>query len=154
MAAGPWVIYNDFLVNFGLKLINLDTDDFKVALFDSSSIAINEAVVGAGYTAFAADGHEVPNGNGYTTGGEDAANPTYVGGGATATGTFDTDNVSWTGADDGFTARAAVLYSDTSVGKLAVAYCLLDSTPQDLTVGAGEQITLAISTVFVLSKAA
>lgn len=144
MAAGPWVIYNDFIAQSYKKVFDLDaTDTVKVALVLSTSNAINKALVGATYGALT---NEVANGNGYTTGGATAASPVIAGGGATATITFDTSNVSWTGSGAGFTARAAVIY-DSTTGDL-IAYCLLDSTPADVTVASGVTLTITIANVF------
>lgn len=152
-APSQFFIYADWLVTLGQKKVDLANDTFKCALFASTSSAINAAVVGATYTAFAANGHEVANGNGYTTGGAACATPTWVGGGATPTGTFDTANPSWTASGAGFSARAAVIYDDTATGKPAVAYCLLDSTPADVNVAAGNTLEIDIANVFVMSKA-
>ena len=144
MAAGNWVIYNDFIAQSYKKIMDLDaTDTIKVALVTSSSNAINKALVGATYSALT---NEVANGNGYTTAGATASSPVIAGGGATATITFDTGNVSWTGSGAGFTARAAVIY-DSTTGDL-IAYCLLDSTPADVSVASGVTLTLTIANVF------
>lgn len=144
MAAGNWVIYNDFIAQSYKKVMNLNAaDTIKVALVTSSSNAINKALVGATYGALT---NEVANGNGYTTAGATAGSPVIAGGGATATITFDTANVSWTGSGAGFTARAAVIY-DSTTGDL-IAYCLLDSTPADVTFAAGVTGTLSIANVF------
>ncbi|SRR5260370_19750533 len=147
MAAGQWTIYNDFLLNEGKKLIDLANDVFKCALFTAASIAINKAVVGANYTAFAADAHEVGSGTGYTTGGA-AVTPSWVGGGAVSISTFSASNPVWTASGAGFTARAAVIYSSTSAGKLAVAYALLDATPADVVVTAGNSLTVQVNQIF------
>lgn len=144
MAAGNWIIYNDFIAQSYKKVFNLNaTDTIKVALVLSTSNAINKALVGAIYSSVT---NEVANGNGYTTAGATATSPVIAGGGATATITFDTANVSWTGSGAGFTARAAVIY-DSTTGDL-IAYCLLDSTPADVTVASGVTMTLTIANVF------
>lgn len=145
-AAGPWVVYNDAKLNSWKANFALQSDSFKVALFTSASVAIAATVTPATYASFASDGHEVSNGNGYTTGGAAAGSPTLTGGGATGTITFDTADVSWTGTGAGFTARAAVLY-DTTTG-FAIAYCLLDSAPADVTVSAGNTLAIQIANVF------
>jgi hypothetical protein len=144
MAAGNWVIYNDFIAQSYKKVMNLNASDAcKVALVLSTSNGINKALVGATYSALT---NEVGNGNGYTTAGAAASSPVIAGGGATATITFDTANVAWTGSGAGFTARAAVIY-DSTTGDL-IAYCLLDATPADVTVAAGVTLTLTIANVF------
>lgn len=147
MAAGPWIIYNDFIAQSYKKVMDLDaTDTVKVALVLSTSNAIDKALVGAIYSSIT---NEVANGNGYTTAGATASSPTIAGGGATATITFDTGNVSWTGSGAGFTARAAVIY-DSTTGDL-IAYCLLDSTPANVTVASGVTLTITIANVFSAS---
>lgn len=147
-APSAWIIYNDFLKQIGSKLIDLAGDTIKMCLVASTSNAINAALVGATYGSIT---NEVANGNGYTTGGVTLTGQTWVGGGATPTGTFDTGNGSWTGATAGFSARAAVVY-DSTTGDL-IAYCLLDSTPADVTWAAGNTIEVDIANLFVLSKA-
>jgi hypothetical protein len=144
-AAGPWVIYNDFKANAFKKLMDLTADSFKVALVLSTSNAMNAALVSANYATIT---NELTTANGYTAGGAAAASPTLTGGGAVATVTFDTADVSWTASGAGFTARAAVLYDDTSTNKNLIAYCLLDSAPADVTVAAGNTLTLQITNVF------
>lgn len=147
MAAGPWIIYNDFIAQSYKKVMDLGaTDTVKVALVLSTSNAIDKALVGAIYSSIT---NEVANGNGYTTAGATASSPTIAGGGATATITFDTGNVSWTGSGAGFTARAAVIY-DSTTGDL-IAYCLLDSTPANVTVASGVTLTITIANVFSAS---
>jgi hypothetical protein len=146
-APGPWVLYNQFKKQLGLAQFTLNADTFYVALFTSASSAINAAVSVATYAAFASDGHEVGNGNGYTTGGVAVATPTWTG---TSTLTFDVGNPSWTASSSGFTARAAVLYDSTTVGgtNYAIAYMLLDSTPADVTTAAGNTLTINVSNIF------
>ncbi len=144
MAASAWLIYNDFKATAFKKVMNLNASDtIKVALVTSSSNAINVALVSAVYGTL---NNEVANGNGYTTAGATAASPVIAGGGATSTITFDTGNVTWTGSGAGFTARAAVIY-DSTTGDL-IAYCLLDSTPADVTVASGVTLTITIANVF------
>jgi hypothetical protein len=148
--AGPsaWLIYNQFKTNIGKKLLDLSVDTFKVALFTSPSSAINVAVSPATYTAFAADGNEVANGNGYTTTGVSVGVGTWTG---TSTLTFDSADATWTASGAGFTARAAVLYDSTSAGKEAVCYCLLDSTPANVTVSSPNTLTLQIANILTLT---
>jgi hypothetical protein len=145
MAAGNWVIYNDFIATSYKKKMDLTADTIKVILVTSASNAINKALVSAQYATV---NNELTTANGYTAGGAAATSPTITGGGATATITFDTANVSWTGSGAGFTARAAVMYDDTSTNKDLIAYFLLDSTPADVTVASGVTMTITIANVF------
>ncbi len=146
MSAGNWIIYNDFIASSYEKVMNLNASDtLKVVLVTSSSNAINKALVTAQYSNVT---NELSTSGGYTSGGATASSGAIVGGGATATITFDTGNVSWTGSGGGFTARAAVMYDDTSSNKDLIAYFLLDSTPADITVAAGITLTITINNVF------
>lgn len=135
-APGAWTIYNTFKTQLGDAGVNFGSDTFKIALFTSSSIAINAAVSPATYSAFASDGHEVANANGYTTGGVTVA-VTWTG---SSTLTLGSANASWTATGGSITARAAVLY-DSTTGQ-AVAYFLLDATPADVTVASGNTLTI------------
>jgi len=147
MAVGPWVIYNDFKAQLNKKVMNLNAaDTIKYALVLSTSNAINAALVGATYGALT---NEVANGNGYTTGGATAASPTIAGGGATATITFDTGNVAWTGSGAGFSFRAVVAV-DSTTGDL-IAYALGDTAPADVTVNPGVTFTLTVANVYSLT---
>jgi hypothetical protein len=141
MAAGNWTFTNGTRTSLLNGTFDLDSDTFKIALFTSSSN------IGASSTTYAGVTNEVSNGNGYTTGG-----PTVTGSlSGTTTVTFDTtDPAVWTASGSGFTARYAVLYE---VGGNVVCYCLLDNTPADVTVTAGNTLTLTInaSGVFTLA---
>ncbi len=147
MAAGNWVLLNDFKLNTYKKLIHLGTDTIKVGLATSAS-NLASTLTPSGYTDVT---NELSTSGGYTAGGATVASPTLTGGGATSTITWDTDNVSWTGSGGGFTARFAFIYSDTASGKQVIAYCLLDSTPADVTVAAGVTLTITIANVFSAS---
>ena len=146
MAAGNWIIYNDFIANSYKKVYNLNaTDTIKCALVTSGSNAIDKAMVGAVYGSIT---NELATANGYTAGGATAASGAIAGGGATATITFDTANVAWTGSGAGFTARALVMYDDTAASKQLIAYFNLDGTPADVTVPSGVTLTVTIANVF------
>lgn len=147
MAAGPWVVYDKFKLALGNKLVDLDSDTIKVALFTSSSNAGSAALATATYAALT---NQVANGNGYTTGGVTVAS-TYLNAGGTLT--FDIADPSWTAAGGAITARFAVIYSDTAASKDLIAYCLLDSTPADVSVTAGNTLAIEIAAggVFTLA---
>lgn len=146
MAAGPWVVYNDFKASAYKKLMDLNGGDtIKVMLVASTSNAMNAALVSA---VKATVTNELSTSGGYTAGGATAGSATISGGGATATATFDTANVSWTGSGSGFAARAAVMYDDTAASDNLIAYMLLNSTPADVTILTGEQLILTIADVF------
>jgi hypothetical protein len=145
MAAGPWTIYNEFKATYGLKAMNLNTDAMKVALFLSTSNCGNAALATAQYATLTNQHTAV---NGYATGGVACA-PSYSQTAGTAT--FDTADATWTASGGSIVARFAVLYDDTSTNKDLIAYCLLDSTPADVTTTTGNTLTIQIANVFTLT---
>lgn len=141
MAAGNWTFTNGTRTSLVDGTFDLNSDTFKIALFQSTSN------IGASSTTYAGLTNEVANGNGYTTGGNSVTGSLS----GTTTVTFDTtDPAVWTASGAGFSARYAVLYE---VGGNVLAYCLLDSTPADVTVTAGNTLTITInaSGVFTLA---
>ena len=56
--------------------------------------------------------------------------------------------VSWTASGGSIVARFAVLYE---VSGDVLAYCLLDSTPADVTTTAGNTLTISAGNVFSLA---
>lgn len=141
MAAGPWVFTNASRTSLLNGTFDIDTDTWKMALFLSTSN------IGAGSTTYAGLTNEHANGNGYTTGG--AAISLTLSGTTTVTVDVATDPV-WTASGAGITARFAVIYE---VGGNVLCYCLLDSTPADVSVTAGNTLTVAAhsSGVFTVS---
>jgi hypothetical protein len=140
-APGAWVFTNAARTNLLNGTHDIDSDTWKMALFQSTSD------IGAASTTYAGVSNEVANGNGYTTGG--VAITLTLTGTTTVTVDIQTDPT-WTGADDGFDARFAVIYE---VSGNVLCYCLLDATPADVTVEAGNQLTIAAhaSGIFTLS---
>lgn len=141
MAAGAWTFTNNSRTYLLDGTFDLNTDSLKIALFQSTSN------IGSGSTTYAGLTNEVANGNGYTTGGN-AVTGSLSG---TTTVTFDTtDPAVWTATGAGFSARYAVLYE---VSGNVLAYCLLDNTPADVTITAGNTLTITInaSGVFTLA---
>lgn len=132
-APGPWVLTNTTKQKILNDTFNLTTDTFKCALFLSTS---NIAVTS---TTFAGLTNEVGTTNtGYTAGGAAAAFTVSLVTTDDATVTF-TTNPSWTAGSANLTARFAVLYE---VSGDVVAYCLLDSTPADVTTTSGQTLTI------------
>jgi hypothetical protein len=140
MAAGAWTFTNAARTNLS-NGVYLDADSYKIALFQSTSD------IGAASTTYAGVSNEVANANGYTTGG----NSVTLSRSGTTTVTFDaTDPAVWTASGGSIVARYAVLYE---VSGNVLCYCLLDDTPADVTVTAGNTLTLTInaSGLFTLS---
>ena len=134
------IVYDKFKEYMGDGTIDMDNDTFKILLLDD------------GHTPLATHddysdiiGDELANGNGYTTGGETLASVTW---GDTAGVTkFDAANVSWTSAT--FTARYAVVYSDTSTtDKLVV---LIDFTENKVVSGGTFTITFHASGILTVT---
>lgn len=141
MAAGAWTFTNTGRTSLLNGDFDLDSDTFKIALFLSTSN------IGAASTTYAGLTNEHANANGYTTGGN-AVTGSLSG---TTTVTFDTtDPTAWTATGGSITARYAVLYE---VSGKVLAYCLLDSTPADVTATSGNTLTVTInaSGVFTLA---
>lgn len=141
MAASAWTFTNAGRTALLNGTFDLDTDSFKVALFQSTSN------IGASSTTYAGLTNEVANGNGYTTGG--IAVTLTLSGTTTVTVDFATDPV-WTASGGSITARFAVLYE---VSGNVLCYCLLDDTPADVTATDTNTLTVAAnaSGVFTLS---
>lgn len=140
MAAGNWTATNNTRTYMLNGTFDWDTDVFKMALFTSSSN------IGASSTTYAGVTNEVANANGYTTGGVTLT----ISLSGTTTVTVDSTDAQWTASGGSITARYAVIYE--SGGNVAL-YCLLDSTPADVTATDGNTLTVQInaSGVFTLA---
>lgn len=140
MAAGPWLFTNAGRTALLDGTFDINSDTWKMALFLSTSN------IGAGSTTFAGLTNECAS-TGYTAGGESIA--LTLSGTTTVTVDITTDPV-WTAGAGGITARFAVIYE---VGGTVLCYCLLDSTPADVTATDGNPLTVAAhaSGVFTLA---
>lgn len=139
-AAGTWT-FTDASKKYLLDgTFNVDGDTFKMALFKSTSN------LGASTTTFAGVTAECDTG-GYVAGGQSV--DLTVSGTTTVTVDVATDPV-WTVSSTSLVARFACIYE---VGGNVLCYCLLDSTPADVTVSVGNTLTVAAhaSGVFTLS---
>lgn len=141
MSAGAWVLTSEGRTKLLDGTFNVETDTFKMALFLSTSN------IGAASTTYAGVTNEHANANGYTTGGIAVA--LSLTGTTTVKADIDTDPV-WTATGGSITARFAVIYE---VAGNVLCYCLLDSTPADVTATNGNTLTVAAHTsgVFTLS---
>lgn len=137
MAAGNLTLFNAFAVNCANGLIDLDTHTFKAILLTSSFSPSNSHALYADVSAY-----EVAGANGYTSGGATLSSVTWVRSGAICT--FDSADVSWT-ATGSITARYIAILDDTAAGKPLVGYALLDNTPANVTIPAGNTLTLGPS---------
>jgi len=141
MAAGSWLFTNTGRTSLLNGTFDIDTDTFRMALFQSTSN------LGAASTTYAALTNEVANANGYTAGGNVVA--LTLAGTTTVTVDVTTDPV-WTASGGSIVARFAVIYE---VGGNVLCYCLLDDAPADVTATDGNTLTVAInaSGVFTLA---
>ena len=141
MAAGAWTFPNSARTDLLNGTFDIDTDSFKMALFLSTSN------IGAASTTYAGVTNEHANANGYTTGG--IAVTLTLSGTTTVTVDVSTDPV-WTASGGSIVARFAVIYE---VSGNVLCYCLLDSTPADVTVTTGNTLTVQISASGVFTLA-
>ncbi len=101
--------YNKFRYSVGAGLINLSTDQLKIAL-----LGANHSFVATHEEWLQVAPNELPNGNGYTSGGR-ILTKTWTEAGGFAT--LDADDAIWTAAGASLgPAYHAVIYSDTSAG--------------------------------------
>lgn len=107
-------LYGSFFSKLANKLIDLDSDTFKVALATSSYTPDQDT-----HDEFADITNEV-SGTGYTAGGETLTTPAFTYTGATNVFKWDADDVSW--AASTITARYAIIYDDTPAGDPLVGY--------------------------------
>lgn len=140
MAAGAWTFTNGGRTKLLDGTFDIDSDTFKMALFLSTSN------IGAASTTYAGVTNEVSNANGYSTGGV-AVTLSLSG---TTTVTVDSSDAVWTASGGSIVARFAVIYE---VSGNVLCYCLLDSSPADVTATDGNTLTVVInaSGVFTLA---
>lgn len=141
MAAGAWTFTNEGRTKLLDGTFDIDSDSWKCALLLSTSN------IGSGSTTHAGVTNEHSNANGYTTGG--IAVTLTLAGTTTVTVDISTDPV-WTASGGSITARFAEIYE---VSGRVLCYCLLDSTPADVTATDGNTLTVAAhaSGVFTLA---
>ena len=131
MAAGAWVFTNTGRTSLLDGTFDIDSDTFYVALFLSTSN------LGAASTTYAGLTNEHAYANGYVSGGI-VITLAMTG---TTTVKVDSDDPVWTAAGGSIIARYAVVYES---GGSILCYCLLDSTPADVTVTDGNPLTITI----------
>lgn len=141
MAAGAWTFTNAGRTKLLDGTFDIDSDTFKQALFLSTSN------IGAASTTYAGVTNEVANANGYTTGGIGVT--LTLAGTTTVTVDISSDPV-WTASGGSITARFAVIYE---VSGNVLCYCLLDSSPADVTVTTGNTLTVQTSASGVFTLA-
>jgi hypothetical protein len=131
MAAGAWSFTNTSRTKILTSQFDLDSDTWKCALFLSTSN------IGAASTTYAGLTNEHASANGYTTGGI-TVGPFVLAGTTSVTASLTTNPV-WTASGGSIVARFAVIYES---GGDVLCYCLLDSTPGDVTATSGNTLTV------------
>lgn len=137
MASSAWTVYDQFMLEKSNGTQDLDSDVFAVILMTVSYTPNSASDVSyAGINA-----NEVANGFGYSTGGViRAATLTKTAGNIN----FTLLNPTWTAAGGSILCHYAVIKNNTTGG--LVAYSQLDTTPDDVTVGDGNTLTIDIAT--------
>ena len=143
MAAGAWQMPNATRIKLLDGTIDVDTDVWKIALFLSTS---NLDLTKALYTDLT---NEVATAFGYTQ--DDEVIVLALTGTTTVKVDINVDPV-WTAAGGSLVARWAVIYKDAGNQDI-LEWCLLDSTPADVTATDGNTLTVAgaASGVFTLA---
>lgn len=141
MAAGAWTFTDEGRTKLLDGTFDIDSDTWKIALFLSTSN------IGASSTTYAGVTNEVASANGYTTGGITIVLALT---GTTTVKVTTATSMVWTASGGSITARFAVIYES---GGRVLCYCLLDSTPADVTATDGNTLTITMnaSGTFTLS---
>ena len=132
MAAGTWTFPNAARTSLLDGSFDLDTDTFKIALFTSSWD-------GAAATTYATT-NEVATNYGYTQGGITINQ--LVLSGSTTVKIDNSVSIVWTASGGSIIARYAAIYEN---GGKFLCYCLLDSSPADVTTVDGSTLTVTMS---------
>ena len=143
-------MYEQAKLDLANGLIDFDTHVFKINLYLSTS----NCDTLSGTTTLASLTNQVATAFGYT---QNTKTVTITTTNASGTITIDeTTNPVWTASGGSITARYAVIYDDTHASDQAVAVCLLDTTPADVTATDGNTFTITMnaSGLFTLSGGA
>jgi hypothetical protein len=141
VVASNWIMYDSAKKGLCNGTIDFDTDSIKVSLHAS------------GYTPdlthdeFADATNELATANGYTAGG------TGITGTVTNTGSTTklsaSGDATWTAAGGSIVARYAIMRKVGTINGLVnplIGYCLLDTTPANVTATAGQNLIIATPT--------
>ena len=145
MASGKWQRYDYVAQYLEDGTIDFDTDALKVALFLVAGNANTLTLQKYGDVT-----QEHANGNGYLTGGVTVTGSVIKTG---SKGAFDITDPSWTASGGNIVARFAVAYVNATkngVVKPLIAFCLLDTTPADVTCLDGNTLLVTIAATGLL----
>lgn len=142
-AAGAWTPTATTRTQILNGTFDWDTTSFNTALFTSSSNLSTSS------TSYAAVTGEVAQANGYITGGVSVR---FAISGTTSVSVSFVQNPAWAASGGSLVARFAAIYA---VGGNIAFFCLLDSTPADVTVTANNVLVVdsdgSPSAVFTLA---
>lgn len=129
-AAGAWTPTATTRTQILNGTFDWDTTSFRVALFTSASNLTTSS------TSYSAVTSEVAQANGYTTGGIAVS---FVISGTTTVSVSFLQNPAWAASGGSLVSRWAAIYA---VGGNIAFFCLLDSTPADVTVTANNVLVV------------
>lgn len=134
MAATAWAFYDSFRQKLGDGTIDLDDDNFKIALYTSASNAATATLSINGSVT-----NEVTNGNGYVTGGLQISAVTWAEGASAGVRRFDsTAKIFSASTGDIANIKYAVLLDETvgtATTRPVVCYSTLSTTQFTITDG-------------------
>lgn len=141
MAAGTWTFYNEAKKYIGAGIIDLDSNNFRMSLFQSASdyATVTQSVISE-------LSGEVTEANGYSSSGKALAGVTWATGASASEFRFDATATVWTATGGTIpNVRAAVIWMSgaSAGGRKLVCYATL-STAQ-FTVGSGNTLTITPS---------
>lgn len=120
MGAGPWLVYNQAKQELMSAQINLAADEFYYSLHDHTSNAGDLTLIN-----FSQVLAEIPNGNGYVTGGQQLQNVTWAVGDTPDEWRFNANTATWN-ASGGDIVNINFVVLRSFVSGLLVAVALVD----------------------------
>lgn len=141
-AVGAWIVFGSFVEKLGNKLIDLDADTFKALLVTSSwtpNTSTDDELADISANQAANSSTVTLTGNTWTRSG--------------VTSTFDAGDITFTASGGSVVARYCVIYDDTPAGEPLVCYCLLDTTPANITILNGDSYQLQIHASGIVTAA-
>lgn len=148
MAAGPWTVFNIAMEKIGDGTFDLDSNTFKMALTTDAQALLAAFAGGSGNCQYSDLTNEVPNGSGYTTGGNTIAQ-TWTRSGAVMT--FDCDDQSWP-ASTITGAKYAVIFADNAGNDDLLCFCELDTIGTVSTINEPLDVAIDPSGAFTVTQ--
>ena len=136
------LIFNRCLEQWAKGTIDFDTDTFKALLVTSSwtpALTTNDELADL-------SANQAANSSTVTLTGV-----TWARSGGTTT--FDAGDITFLASGGNAVARYCVIYDDTPSGDPLVCYCLLDTTPANITILSGDSVVLQLNASGILAAA-